>query len=256
MSAQATQVENRHRVLDIQIQSERHRPDALSAMADCEHPQLHSFINEVLNGTVSGDTSAALDVIESRPDEDWTKELNHLISRVDPADGIPSPSVWYRCFEYLLRRGLKQKKASRLFQKADLHALAESALLALEFDPPSAKPLFLKALRSSIPICRMEAASMLAIIDLPWSRELLVESIQASSDHQMTTHARAALLESLDPEAKAVSQNWSNKNPRESETDEFITFEEMMIRNAASEITWQMSKWHDRVYPLRYALNR
>src|SRR5262245_35780520 len=74
---------------------------------------------------------------------------------------------------FLLKHGFRAGEMRRSLSQAGGSSIGEAALLAMEYDPGQALPLFRRALRSDVPANRGEAAAVLALVDRPWSRREL-----------------------------------------------------------------------------------
>lgn len=63
---------------------------------------------------------------------------------------------------------------------------------------------------------------ILAVIGKPWSMRELLGALEACDDQEKTAVARAALLETGDPEAERAVLAWEEKNPHENEAPSYL----------------------------------
>jgi hypothetical protein len=139
---------------------------------------------------------------------------------------------------------------------------AEACLLALEYAPELVLRMIRQALRSGIPANRTAIAAILALIDRPWSRSEMLAALANSDEQELTVDCRAALLECRDEEAHRAVRAWEERNPHEPAAPSFIkigdrrfgpciSMGEMMVRNRAIHVRYEMEKLHDRVMKVR-----
>lgn len=236
--------------------------DALQALADMKAPDLGSRLEDALNGPPSGTISAALDVIGKQNDPRWCPRLFALFSRVDPAGPLPQPHIWITSLTLLLRHGHRKAEIVAALAGAGGTEVGEAVLLSLEHAPELALPLIRKGLLADVPIARTEVAAILALIGKPWSFRELLRALETSDDQEKTADARAALLETGDPDAERAVLAWEEQNPHENETGSYLeiggrklgpfySFGEMALKNRASRIRYEMDELRDRVARLR-----
>jgi hypothetical protein len=199
----------------------------------------------------SGTTSSALDIVSSRPHENWSSTIFELLCRTNPDGDLPQPHIWITSAEYLLKRNQHVDVIRSKFQQMGHRCLGDAAVLALEHLPDLAITMFRRALRSSVPVDRTTAAAALAIVDQPWSRQELVALLNESTDQEATAECRSALMALPHPELHALVAEWERVNPREPETGPFISMTEMALRTRDSWMQYEMEKLHDRVIQLR-----
>jgi len=225
--------------------------ESLHALRELGSPLLSDVVRQSLAGPPSGVTSAALDVIAGL-DDDWCDEVEALLNCIDGNGEIPLPHIWCACAEYLLRRG-RPGRIRRKLGRIKSNCLGDLALLTLEHFPDLAVETFRRALRSGITCNRITAASVLAIVDQPWSRAELAKVLDESHDHEMTSECRSALMTTHSAEAHGKVRDWETRHPRKSEEGPFISMTEMSLRMSDETINYEMDKLHDRVLPLREA---
>lgn len=230
---------------------EAQRSDVLMALDDLNARVLVEQLRAALEGPIGGTTSRALKIIERRDDPTSCPAIHALFGRLDPTRELPEPYLWVACQRFLLCHGYHVSEMLAALAQADGVAIAEAALLAMEYDPGQALPLFRRALRSRIPINRSMSAAVLALIDHPWSRRELLAILDESHDQAATSECRAALRECHNAEAHEAVRRWEEANPHEPEPGRWIKVSEMMLRNAGSWIRHEMQRRHERVMAVR-----
>jgi hypothetical protein len=224
---------------------------ALLALADLQDEGLSEILVRALNGPANGTASAALGLIKELGSAPFCPQIYKLFKRLQPDGPIPEPYVWRECLAIMLDANYRPEEMKRALSKAGGTEIGEAALFALERYLEAALTLFRRALRSRIPLCRCQAAAVMALIDQPWSRRELMAVLAESNDQEQTGECRAALLECHADEATQAVARWNAANPHEPETGPFITMAEMMLRNCASYVQSQMENLHDRVMKVR-----
>jgi hypothetical protein len=236
--------------------------DALQALADLNAPDLDRHLESALRGPPSGIVSAALGVIGKLNEPNWCDSVYALFSRVDPSGQLPQPHVWMSSLKFLLRHGHRKAEMIAALARAGRTEVGEALLLALEHAPALALPLVRRGLLSDVPMDRSEVAAILALVGKPWSVQELLGALKASDDQEKTADARAALLETGDPQAERAVLEWEEMNPHERETGSYLevggrrlgpfySMGEHALKNRGAYIRYEMDKLHDRVVPLR-----
>lgn len=225
---------------------------ALIAINEVAPNRIEPWIIKSLRQPSKNAVSCALELIHQSGDPKWCPFVFELFRRND-FKGFPAASSWHSAASFLLEHDFETKVVVGCFDEVQERASADFALLALQYCPSKSVALFFKALRSSIPMERIEASAMLAIIDQPWSREVLVTVLSESADHEVTLYPRAALLASKHVELHKIAEEWESAHPRKSETGEFISMGEWAVRQKDAQMTCEIQKLHDRVWPLRNA---
>jgi hypothetical protein len=236
--------------------------DALHGLADLGPSAVAPVLADVLQGPPSGTTSAALEIIEQLNDPGWCPHVHTLFRRTHPGASPPQPHLWMASLKFLLRHGHRTGELLATLPAAAGAEIGEACLLALEHAPELALPLFRRGLLSDIPANRSMIAAVLALIDKPWSRRVLLAALDCSDDQQRTADARAALLESRWEEGHRAVEAWELRNPHEPEAGSYLEVEgrtvgpfysmgEIMLRGRAQWVRYEMEKLHDRVMKVR-----
>ena len=236
--------------------------DALQALADLNAPDIDARLEQALRGPLSGTISVALDVIKRLNDPLWCPRVFDLFSRVDPAGYLPQPHIWITSLKIMLGHGYRKSEVIAALAKASRNEIGEAALLSLEHAPELALPLIRKGLLADVPVDRTTVAAILVLIRKPWSLQELLGALEASDDQEKTADARAALLETGDPEAERAVLAWEEKNPHENEFGRYLeiggrklgpfySMAEHVLKNRGEHIRYQMGELHDRVMKLR-----
>jgi len=225
--------------------------DVLLALDDLDSEALGGQLDRALKGPIGGVTWQAVQIIRRRANSAWCPAIYELFRRLDPDLELPQPYLWAECQRFLLGQDYRALEMRQSLPDAEGLAIGEAALLALEHDPGRALPLFRRALRSPIPMNRTMSAATLALIDRPWSRRELLAVLGETDDPASTADCRSALMECHDEEARNAVLAWERENPHEPEPGPWITMGEVMLRNRAQWIRWQMEKLHDRVMKVR-----
>lgn len=236
--------------------------DALRALADLGPEFAARCLGDALRGEPSGLVSAALSIADSLNDTRWCPDVYAAYTRSRPDGPAPEPHIWLAALKLLLRHGHHTAEVLAALPRAGGYEVGEAVLLALEHAPGHVLPLVRKALLSGVPMNRTTVAAILAVIDRPWSKRELLRALAGSDDQEMTADVRAALLESGDPVAERAVREWEVANPHEPESPSYLdidgrrvgpfhTFAELMLRERAGRIRYEMQKLHDRVRLLR-----
>jgi hypothetical protein len=207
-------------------------------------------------------TSAALEVIGRLDDPAWDAEVFELFRRVDPDGPIPRTHLWMTSLKLLLRHDHRRVEVLAALPRADGCEVGEACLVALEQAPELVLPLVRRALRSDVPMNRTTAAAMLALIDRPWSRREMLTALDDSDNQERTADCRAALLACADEDAHRAVRAWQEQHPHEPEAGTFvkiggrehgpcISMGEMMLRNRAQFVRYEMEALRERVLRVR-----
>ncbi|WP_419194114.1 DUF6896 domain-containing protein [Novipirellula herctigrandis] len=225
--------------------------DALTLLADLNAPNLEACLGHALKWPPSGVLSAAIDIVERKSlSNRWSTQLREIVNRVDPNGELPSPYIWNTALKLLIRlhpKGDLEKEFLRL----NRNELSEAAMFAMEMKLPCAINLIRRSLRSVIPNNRIEMAAVLAIIDLPWCHDELACVLAETSDQEMTTECRTALLESRDVGVHAIVHNWEADNPYDEPDNESLTIGDLAKQRRDVIVQFEMQTLHDRIIILR-----
>jgi hypothetical protein len=225
--------------------SEQLRVQALYAFADLGGEELSARLQDALGRRPWSDLAcAALKVIAARNDPGWCEGVYRVFREVTPPGEYPQPAIWERAVAFLLRHGFRKEEILAELPLAGPAALGEAAILGLEYgnSPPTA--LFRRALLSPVaaPLDRETAAAALAVLDLPWSRDLLLSVLRESGNPEVTAESRAALRECRGPEGAAAADAWEDNHPAP---------EPESLPDPARYVRGKMEDLQDRVWPLR-----
>lgn len=225
--------------------------NALQALADCDYPELDNELQRVLAGPADRRMSRVVQIIkEKQLAAAYADNLTELSSRVDPNGAVPAPYIWSTVAELLLN--LKSNaNLQNSFLKIQSHGLSDAAILAMEFNLPCALILVRRALRSTIPHNRIQIASALAIIDLPWCHTELKSVLDETTDQEATTECRSALLESRSSDVHQWVHAWEQRNPYSRPNEIYLTAGEWAKQRNDSLIQYEIQILHDRIYLLR-----
>ncbi|MBP9205073.1 MAG: hypothetical protein KBG28_13980 [Kofleriaceae bacterium] len=153
------------------------------------------LLRALLSGPVDYGTGHAVELLR---DARWPDcaEVVALLRRLGPED---PPFAGAQCLAYLFERGLEPPLArQRLLELAAVQQApgfggnpfhSDHALLALVHAPELAPALVEQALRSSVPLCVLEMAAALVIIDEPWATHALTRAL---ADPRQASHAYLA----------------------------------------------------------------
>jgi hypothetical protein len=226
--------------------------EALLALDDLDAEVLTDSIASVIRAKASGEIATAIEIIRRRNDPAWCPAVHDFLLRLDSEERALHSGTWLRCVEFLLRHRHHFEEICAELQRAGGTAIGAAALLALEYAPDSALPLFRRALRCPIPVNRNTAAAVLALIDQEWSRQELLAVLEESDDEVATCECRAALRDCHDRQAHRSVEKWERKNHREPEPADDFTMKEVMLRHGPQWMQYEMEKLHDRVMKVRY----
>jgi hypothetical protein len=212
---------------------------SLLAMADLGAEECDAFLTRAMRGVISGTTSSALKIVESRDDlRAWCPEVYDLFLRLDPNKPPPHLYLWVRCIHFLLRHGYRKEEVAAALPLASDCVAGDAAVLALEYLPSAALNLFRRGLRSR----SRTAAAALALIDQPWSRAELLAVLHESDDWEATCECRLALGESRDRVAWQAVQAWEDGHPApDPKKKPFIEVSEALFRSAMDELRERIS---------------
>ncbi|MHC5538207.1 hypothetical protein ACYOEI_08260 [Singulisphaera rosea] len=239
--------------------------DALWALADLGAVDLKQCLEEALRKPPSGQTLAALSIIEHQNNPRWYDPVFALFSYLDPTSQHPHPHLWMKSLKYLLEHGHRTGELIAALPKVDGSEIGEAVLVALEYAPELALPLVRRGLIDDIPRNRTMVAAILALVAKPWSRQELMAALHASDDQHRTADVRAALLELGDDEAQNAVLAWEEQNPHEKGDGSYLdlegkrfgpfyTLDELSLKDRAERIRYEMDALHDRVMKVKHVI--
>lgn len=225
--------------------------DALTLLADLNAPNLEVCLGRALKWPPSGVLSAAFDIIERKSLANRRDtQLEEIVNRVNPNGELPSPYIWITALKLLIRMN-PESDWGKEFVRLNRNELSEAAMFAMEMKLPCAMNLIRRSLRSEIPNNRIEMAAVLAIIDLPWCHHELACVLAETSDQEMTTECRTALLESRNVDVHSIVHDWETRHPYEKPDDEYLTIGELAKQRRDAIVQFEMQTLHDRIIILR-----
>jgi hypothetical protein len=240
----------RRAALTVALNGERNSA-ALRGLADLGIPDLESHLQQVLKGPAGAAMSAALEMISTSDDPKWCGELYAVLDRTPSSSADGTPYAQVRCLEFLFRHAYRKVDLRRALSR-DWGAMeGEVALIAMEHAPDLALHIVRRALRSSIPLSRQEAAALLAAVDRPWSRRELLAVLDESDDHHLSAAARAGLRLCHDPHAAEALAHWELTHYRAPIAGRFIKVDEGILRMTDEMVAWHLQEIHDRVMKIR-----
>jgi hypothetical protein len=192
------------------------RSEALYALADLRAPELPARLRGVLaEPPFTEVTSTALAIIDDDGVPDWCDDVYRLYQRLRPDGAVPQPHLWLTSVDFLLRHGYRSEELLAALPRAGASERGSAALLGLEYSPVDPAPLFRRALltEDSTRDDRSVAAAVLAVLDSPWSRVILLAVLRELSSAGMTAEVRAALRECRHPAAHGAADAWERDHP-------------------------------------------
>jgi hypothetical protein len=237
--------------------------DALLGLA--ELGTVDDQLEAVFRGPPSGTISVALEIVGRQNDPKWCPHIYTMFQRINPTGAAPEPHLWMTALKFLIRHGYRTDEMIASLTRTGGSEAGEGVLLALEHAPEHALPLIRRGLLSDIPYNRTTVAAILALVGKPWSLRELLGALEASDDQETTADARAALLETGDPEAEKAVLAWEEKNPHEDEPGTYLEIDgrrvgpfysmaEHMLKARAAFVRYEMGRLHDRVLKVKHVV--
>lgn len=226
-------------------------PAALRGLVGLRVSDLDDHIRSVLRGSAAGGLAAALELISINDDPKWCKVVFEVLEQLSSGKYGGHPYAEKLCLRFLFRHSYRTPQLRSALLRDWGMVEGEVALLAMEYAPDLALPIFRKALRSSIPMSRLEAAAVLALFDRPWSRKELQAVLEESDDHHLTAAARAALRVSHAGEGREAVESWDATHYRPPAEGKFIRIDEGLLMQTDQMVAWHMEEFHDRVMKIR-----
>ncbi|RIK80824.1 MAG: hypothetical protein DCC68_10250 [Planctomycetota bacterium] len=238
--------------------------DALRAMADLRDPDLDNFLSAILRSDRSQLILAALEIIAQLGDPRWCLEIFELFKRLSPRHVVPAPPNWMRCLKFLIQHGFRHSETIPRLVDAQRTDIPEAVWLALEFAPQLALPLVRRGLACEVPMCRIEVAAGLALINAPWSRQELLRILSESDSQEVTAEVRAALLETGDESAEKAVHAWQHRYPHHIEEkfcegDDGVRYpvysaDEVLLMNKGAFVQYEMEGLLARIDRIRHVV--
>jgi hypothetical protein len=225
---------------------------ALLGLSNLDSPLLGKFIERALNDELPNNTTlAAVEIVKSRPTEDWQRQVYDLFKALQAGEDFDPPRsvIWCTCAGYLLQHNYRVEEVWQAIDNSPNGALFEVALLALEFAPARSREWFRRALRSISLFQRTDAAAALLILDQPFCVDDLTAVLEESNDHAATFTCREALLAHRRPDLQRIAEEWEQRHSGNQESQRFAN-EETRLR-AIRMFDDAVTRLHDRVWPLR-----
>ncbi|MBI1248858.1 hypothetical protein GC197_13580 [bacterium] len=240
-------------------------PSALHGLADLRSVDLDEQLERALLGPPSRKLGAALDILGQRDDASWCDRVFPLFKRINPEGEPPASYQWMEAMKFLIRHKYCLEDVLPELPRAKEENVDEAVLLALENAPQLALPLIRYGLLYGVPLYRTRVAAILALINAPWSKRELICALESSDEQEATAEIRAALLELSDPEAERIVLDWEQRNPHEDEIGSYIEIDgrqvgpffsisEIMLKQSADYLRYDMQELHDRVMKVRYVI--
>ncbi|NTX52976.1 hypothetical protein [Myxococcus sp. CA039A] len=227
--------------------------DALAALQELLPPD--AFVQacaRVLSGPISSAMGDAIERLDTLPGVAGGPAVFALLQRLSPEEH--HPYSLHAAASYLLRRQFERERVLAVvlaFARVDKVKGyggnpfdGDFALLALEHAPEHALELVRRALRSSVPYCRMRIATVLCVLDTPWTQRELSAALQerAASDAGDSKYLQLALARSQSPWARAIAARWGRQQPPPATAEIGFTHEEVMAANADSWFDAELEK--------------
>lgn len=180
--------------------------DLLKAIAHAGGDDVSAYMEQALADP--GTLCTATKVLQDDPQ--WCERVCKLLLGNQQETSAPYTEV--ACARYLGRHAYRvQEVIQHLLsrERPDWQMLIE---LALAHAPEQLPVILPKALRSSSQD-RLEASAILALLDTPWSRAVLIDRLDSTKSQDRTFECRAALRECRGAQAGDAVCLWENRHP-------------------------------------------
>lgn len=241
---------------------EQTAPVALRPLVGLMTPQ--EFLDtcaRIIEGPVGHATGETIRHLDMNPQIPLCPAVRHLVDRMDASHD--HPFAMHAAASYLLKRNVDVDHVVSvmvMFARVDKVEgfignpfVGDFALLALEFAPQHAGELVRRALRSPVPAARMTVAAVLALVDKPWSRRVLLECLDQHTTRVEAVEILAALRRSRAVESRQAAQRWSQAHPRVNQAQHArCTWEDVADANVDGFLAHEMrtrAAWMERVGP-------
>lgn len=239
--------EDRRKRLYRLLPDERWSPYTLHALSDIDDPDLETLIeanlrsNRLKGYDYTTEQLEALAIVGKRGLSNLYPVVLELVHRHGPRGAAPRLGVWWSGLEILLEAGEFVPELIRELESPPHHFALEAANMSIRFAPHLSRQLFQNAIERGAHGSQERAAGILAILDEPWSREVLLKVMTETDDSRALDLCLQTLRESSDHDVRQeASRIWHLRVADESKSSIFksIDFEmfRLAIRNHCEEI--------------------
>ena len=202
------------------------------------------------------DAGHAIELLRARPEVPALPEVAALLKRASLDKDHPFAP--FQACAYLIERGFERDLALERFdawsalKKASGYGGnpmdSDFAIFALQHLRDRALRLVRRSLRSAVPICVMEIASLLAAIDQPWCHRELTAALN-EPEHG----SRAYLAAALRSTSSEIAHRRANNIPRAPRAPNAVgyTFEEVLDASADEDVGGEFERWRELAGLLR-----
>ncbi len=212
----------------------------------------------LIDAAVNATAGHAIERLDAHPDYPVCPAVSRLLARADPERH--HPYAVHAAARYLLRRGIERERAVEVvlaFARVRVVAgykgnpfLGELALLLLEHAPAHALAALRRALRSSTPVVRTNAAAALAALGQPWCQRELQLALDDAATFEKSASVRAALSWMGSDEARAAVTRWTQTHVLRATKGPGYGWEEVQEANVDGSLAHEIDQrraWADAV---------
>lgn len=203
------------------------------------------------------DAGHAIELLRARPEVPVLADAAALLRRASLDQDHPFAP--FQACAYLIERGIERDLALERFDAWSALKKAHGyggnpmdsdfAIFALQRLPDRALRLVRQSLRSSVPICVMEIASLLAAIDQPWCHRELVAAVN-EPEHRSRAYLAAALRSTCSWIAHRRAEMLHRSTPRAPDSIGY-TFDEVLEAHADNDVGGELGRWRELAAVLR-----
>jgi hypothetical protein len=203
------------------------------------------------------DAGRAIELLRLRPDVPALPDVAALLKRASLEKDHPFAP--FQACAYLIERGHERDLALDRFdawsalEKANGYGGnpmgSDFAIFALQHLPDRALGLVRRTLRSSVPICVMQIASLLAAIDQPWCHRELAAALSEPAPASRS-YLSAALRSTTSDIARRRADNAPRPAMRASNAVGY-TFEEVLEASVHDDVAGELDRWRELASVLR-----